>query len=160
MFKTFPFHRVPTTHASNSPHEPLHPARFLRPFESPVQKNASGGDVYGQKPHCLEPEAVIVSLIEHCFERLYHGVRPFGPCRVYRWARTRHVKSPNQPRHNQIPWFNECRCDDRKRSCEKPDENEAGSMTRSLLLLLLWWRRRDGTLLRHFCRSCAKIQLR
>ena len=134
-----------------SPHESLHLAGLLRPFKSPVQKNVSSGQVYGEKPHSLEPKTVIVPLVEYGFDcleyPLSHGIWLFQWRKFFFWARTRDVKPPYQPRHNQIPRFDECRCNDRECSCEKPDKDEAGSMTRNLLLLPLllpWLPRRGG----------------
>ena len=76
----------------------------------------------------------LVEDVDFCFEclestPLCHGIWPFRTDGLFLWARTRHVKPPYQPRHDQVPRFDEWRCNDRKCSSEKPDKDEAGAMT-------------------------------
>lgn len=51
------------------PHEPLHLARFLRPFEPPVQENISSNRIDEKEPQCLKPEPMIMPFVKNSFNR-------------------------------------------------------------------------------------------
>ena len=51
------------------PHEPLHQARFLRPFETPLQENISSSHVDCKEPYCLQPKSVIMLTVHELFDK-------------------------------------------------------------------------------------------
>ena len=124
---------VATIVQSESPHKPLNPPRFLRPFEPLIQKDVSRHRIDNQKPHRLREHRPIRSRLR-ANKLLLAG----SPQTIHGRRRLRgKIQSPQNPRDDEVPGFNEGRSDQRERGSRKPDDNEADAGRLDLLLLAI-----------------------
>ena len=134
------------------PHESLHQARFLRPFETPLQEYISSGHIDGKEPCCLQPKSVIMRTVHGLFDNCPDSISlstitaPGGRRGIC--PQGSNMKTPHQPRNDKISRFDE-RCGDKgSRGGNEPDEEEANACVwggrwwwkcRILPLLLTWF---------------------
>ena len=97
------------------PHEPLHQARFLRPFKTPFQENVPSSHIDRKEPYCLEPKSVIMRIVQNIFDNSSGFTRPSTITTAWGsrgiWPQGRNMKTPHQPRNDKISWFDKRRGD-------------------------------------------------